>query len=141
MNVSYFLDTNIFVYSFDSKEPVKQNHSRELIRTALEGQGTISWQVVQEFSNVALHKFEKPMERDDLRDYLHTVLLPLCTVWPEESLYQQALSVGLEVGYRWYDSLILASALKSEAKILYSEDLQHNRVYKGIRILNPFFKE
>jgi predicted nucleic acid-binding protein len=78
------------------------------------------------------------MGRDDLRDYMHTVLLPLCTVWPEESLYNEALSAGLETGYRWYDSLILVSALKSNATILYSEDLQHDRVYKGIRIHNPF---
>jgi predicted nucleic acid-binding protein len=138
MNDSFFLDTNIFVYSFDSKEPGKQTRAQELIRTGLEGQGKISWQVIQEFSNVALHKFERPMGRDDLRDYMHTVLLPLCTVWPEESLYNEALSAGLETGYRWYDSLILVSALKSNATILYSEDLQHDRVYKGIRIHNPF---
>ena len=138
MNDSFFLDTNIFVYSFDSKEPGKQKRAQELIRAGLEGQGIISWQVVQEFCNVALHKFEKPMGRDDLRDYMHTVLLPLCTVWPEESLYHRALSTGLETGYRWYDSLILVSALKSDAGILYSEDLQHDRVYMGIHIRNPF---
>ncbi|MCF7947797.1 MAG: PIN domain-containing protein [Spirochaetia bacterium] len=140
MNDSFFLDTNIFVYSFDSKEPGKQKRAQELIRTSLEGQGKISWQVVQEFSNVALHKFEKPMKRDHLKDYLHTVLLPLCTVWPDESLYHEALSAGLETGYRWYDSLILVSALKSNAKILYSEDLQHDRVYRSIRIRNPFYE-
>ncbi|MDZ7793878.1 MAG: PIN domain-containing protein [Spirochaetia bacterium] len=140
MNGSFFLDTNIFVYSFDSKEPGKQKRAQELIRTGLEGRGTISWQVIQEFSNVALHKFEKPMGRDNLRDYLNTVLLPLCTVWPEESLYHGALSAGLETGYRWYDSLILVSALKSGADILYSEDLKHDRVYMGIRIRNPFYE-
>ncbi|MFO7730079.1 MAG: hypothetical protein R6V86_04880 [Spirochaetia bacterium] len=40
----------------------------------------------------------------------------------------------------WYDSLILASALQSKAKLLYTEDLQHDRVYRGIRILNPFLR-
>ena len=80
------------------------------------------------------------MGRDDLRDYLHIVLLPLCTVWPEESLYHRALSVGLETGYSWYDSLILVSALKSDADMLYCEDLQHDRVYMGVRIRNPFYE-
>jgi predicted nucleic acid-binding protein len=140
MNDSFFLDSNIFVYSFDSKAPGKQKRAQELIRIGLEGRGIISWQVIQEFSNVALHKFEKPMGRDDLRDYLHTVLLPLCSVWPEESLYHRALNAGLDTGYSWYDSLILVSAVKSDADILYSEDLQHDRVYMGVRIRNPFYE-
>lgn len=139
MSDSFFLDTNIFVYSFFNQDPVKQRQAKNLIRLALDGKGAISWQVVQEFSNVGLHKFEKAMGRDDLKEYLDTVLLPLCTVWPEESIYREALTAGLETGYRWYDSLILVAAVKSKSRILYSEDLQHDRVYRGVRILNPFY--
>lgn len=139
MKDSFFLDTSIFVYSFFNQNPGKQARAQELIRSGLEAKGSINWQVIQEFSNVALHKFEKPMGRDDLRDYLNIVLLPLCSVWPEESIYREALIAGLETAYRWYDSLILVSAVKSNSKILYSEDLQHDRVYRGVRILNPFY--
>ncbi|MFP4179328.1 MAG: PIN domain-containing protein [Spirochaetaceae bacterium] len=138
MNDNFFLDTNIFVYNFDNKDTLKQKRAQRLTRTALVGGGVTSWQVIQEFANVALHKFEIPMSRDDLRDYIQTALLPLCAVWPEEAIYHEALTVGLETGYRWYDSLILASAVKAQVHFLYSEDLQHDRVYRGIRILNPF---
>jgi predicted nucleic acid-binding protein len=41
-------------------------------------------------------------------------------------------------GYRFYDSLIVASALNSGARILYSEDLQHGRRIGDLRIENPF---
>jgi|SRR6056297_311517 len=138
MNDNFFLDTNIFVYNFDNKNTFKQKRAKQLTRTALVEGGIISWQVIQEFANVALHKFEKPMNRDDLRDYIQTALLPLCAVWPGEAIYHEALTVGLETGYRWYDSLILASAVKAQAHVLYSEDLQHDRVYRGTRVLNPF---
>ncbi|MFO7729999.1 MAG: hypothetical protein R6V86_04450 [Spirochaetia bacterium] len=81
MSDSFFLDTNLLVYSFDSKAHEKQERAQQLIRLALEGQGAISRQVIQEFSNVALHKFEKPMGRDDLwHDSLILVSALLVTV-------------------------------------------------------------
>ena len=62
----YFLDTNIFVYSFDSTAPGKQNIATDLIQDALKSQrGVISSQVVQEFLNVALWKFARPMNASD----------------------------------------------------------------------------
>ena len=49
-----FLDTNILVYAFDPGSPQKREKARALI----EGSGwCVSWQVVQEFSHVALHRF------------------------------------------------------------------------------------
>lgn len=138
MSDSFFLDTNIFVYSFFNQDPGKQRQAKDLIRLALDGKGSISWQIEQEFSNVGLHKCEKPMGKDDLKEYLDTVLLPLCTVWPEESIYREALIAGLETGYHWYDNLILVAAVKSKSRILYSEDLQHSRVYRGVHIVKPF---
>lgn len=62
MSADYFLDTNVLVYSFDENAPAKQDAARQLIAGALrQGCGVISWQVVQEFLNVVLHKWEKPM--------------------------------------------------------------------------------
>ena len=43
MSAKFFLDTNIFVYSFDSSEPQKQKKSQALIEAALESHtGSIS---------------------------------------------------------------------------------------------------
>jgi predicted nucleic acid-binding protein len=138
MSDRYFLDTNIIVYTFDSASPVKQERAKALVRAALEGAGRISWQVIQEFCNAAIRKFRKPMSSDDLRRYQDGVLFPLCTVWPDETLYREALAAGLETGYGWYDSLIVVSALRSECRTLYSEDLQHDRKFRGLKIINPF---
>ena len=56
-----FLDTNVFVYTFDDTNPVKRTSARNWVRSALmSGRGIISTQVVQEFIAVATRKFATP---------------------------------------------------------------------------------
>ena len=63
MPVRYFLDTNIVVYSFDSTAPRKQSTAKKLIKNAVGlNIGIISYQVIQEFINVATHKFIEPLK-------------------------------------------------------------------------------
>ena len=139
MSADYFLDTNVLVYSFDETAPTKREKSRALIETALRtGSGTISWQVVQEFLNVALHKWERPMETGDAVEYLGSTLVPLCAVFPTPTLWRSALSLQTQSQYRFYDSLIVSSALQCGVKILYSEDLQAGRRFGDLEIKNPF---
>jgi len=60
MSGKFFLDTNIFVYSFDANLPKKAAQATKLIRKGIETRGGIvSYQVVQEFLNVALRRFAK----------------------------------------------------------------------------------
>lgn len=136
MSADLFLDTNVLVYAFDKTAPAKQAIARSLIQG--DAHWSISWQVVQEFCSVALHRFKTPLRGDDLRDYLDLVLLPHCQVMPTADLYRQALAIQTQTNYRYYDSLVVASALVSGACVLYSEDLQHGREIGGLRIENPF---
>ena len=139
MNADFFLDTNVLVYTFTPEEPEKCGRARALVRSALQtGRGVISWQVVQEFLAVALHKFQRPLALAEAEEYRETVLSPLCRVYPSMSLYRDALLLHLETRYRFYDALIVASALAAGVGILYSEDLQDGRVIRGLRIRNPF---
>lgn len=138
MSVEFFLDTNILVYTFDQTAPTKQNRARQIVQTGLDGSACISSQVVQEFCNVALGRFEPPIDATSLREYQDTVLFPLCRVWPDERLFRDALLVHVDTGYQWYDSLIVAAAIRSGARVLYSEDLQHGRDYRGVSVVNPF---
>lgn len=139
MSVEFFLDTNVFVYSFDEREPAKAGRSRELIEQALiGGRGCTSWQVVQEFFNVALHKWEQPMAPQSAGVYLRRTLAPLCRVMPSLRLWEEAMHLHETTQFRWYDSLIVAAALESGAAVLYSEDLQDGRRLAGMTIRNPF---
>lgn len=139
MNAKYFLDTNIFVYSFDAKSPAKQKRAQALIEQALmDGLGTISFQVLQEFCNVALKKFEKPLSIRECKAYIAEVLEPLCNAFPGTDLYRLALDIREEAGLGFYDSLIVASAVQGGCKLIYSEDFQNGRKIAGTVIQNPF---
>ena len=139
MSVRYFLDTNIFVYSFDIDAPLKRHKSLELIDKALQdGSGLISTQVVQEFLNVASGKFSQSLTLTESKAYLKNVLAPLCEVYPDVDYYGAALDIQTTTGYSFYDALIIAAAKKAGCAIIYTEDLQDGQKIDRLLIKNPF---
>lgn len=139
MSDRYFLDTNVFVYSLDSDEPRKASIAEKLItRGAASGVGAISYQVVQEFSNVALTKFKADMSSAELERYFLKVLSPLMKIPPSDSLFLDALNLVGRHQLSWYDSLIVAAAIQGGCKVLYSGDLQHGRRFGDLIVENPF---
>src|SRR5580704_3943410 len=137
MSGRFFLDTNIFAYTFDVKAPARAR-AAQLIRRAVDtGEGIASYQVVQEFFNVALRRFSQPMSVAEAEQYLITVFRPLLAVHSSAAIYVEALRLAGKYRFAWYDSLILAAALESQCKTLYSEDFQHGREIESVRIENP----
>ncbi len=135
-----FLDTNVFVYAFDQTVPQKRSRAREIIRNAVarDSNSAISYQVVQEFLTVALTRFHTPLSPADARRYAHTVLLPMCRVWPSAELYDRAVGIHATTGFSFYDSLIIAAALFAGCRELLTEDLQHGQEIEGLVIRDPF---
>ena len=139
MSDKFFLDTNIIIYTFDKASRAKQKKALALVGEAMEEQtGIISYQVVQEFLNVAGRKFATPLHPQDLKLYLKEILLPLCEVHSSHALFRQAVDLHEETGYAFYDCLIISGALEGGCRVLYSEDLQSGRAVDGLRIVNPF---
>jgi len=139
MNGRFFLDTNIFVYSFDRDSAEKARRATQLIREAVATRkGMVSYQVVQEFFNVALRRFAQPMTTAEAEQYLVTVFRPLLAVQSSPALYSEALRLTGKHRLSWYDSLIVAAATEARCSLLYSEDLQTGRQFGDLRIENPF---
>jgi predicted nucleic acid-binding protein len=139
MSARFFLDTNIFVYMFDEQAPAKAKVAMRLIRRAADtGEGIISFQVVQEFFNVAMRRFPKPMNAAEAEQYLLTVLRPLLAIQSSPAIYLRALRIMEKHRLSWYDSLIVAAALEGQCEKLHSEDFQHGRWIEGLQIVNPF---
>ena len=136
-----FIDTNIFIYSFDNTTPEKQFISKQIIDKGLSNSNSIiSYQVVQEFINVATKKFKTPLSIPDCHKYLSVILEPLCEIFSSIDLYYQALEIMERWKYSFYDSLIISAAIKGNCSILYSEDLQSNQKIYDLTIVNPFNK-
>lgn len=139
MSAKCFIDTNIFIYTFDRVDERKRKKSLALVGEALQdATGFISYQVIQEFVNTATRKFSVPMTAHDVGLYLKTVLLPLCQIESSAGLFASALAIHEETRFSFYDALIVAGAVEGGCRVLYSEDLQHGRVISGVRIVNPF---
>jgi len=139
MSDKYFIDTNIFIYSFDTENPQKNDIAKKLIANALEnGTGIISYQVIQEFLNVATQKFIKPLTFKDAQRYLNVVLEPLCEVFSSTELFHKALEIMDRWRFPFYDSLIISAALQADCVTLYTENMQHNQAIKDLTIKNPF---
>ena len=135
-----FLDTNIFVYAFLASEPRKRAKAVELIETSLgSGRGCISYQVMQEFANVARKKFATRLNAGDCKAFIDAAMQPLMRVASSTALIHTALDLQDDLKYSFYDSLMVAAALQAGAEMLYTEDLQHWQLVRGVlRIVNPF---
>jgi predicted nucleic acid-binding protein len=135
----YFLDTNIFVYTFDLQDSKKAKRAENLIAEALRtGLGMISYQVAQEFIAVARKPFRTPMSFELIERYWHTTLQPLLAVYSSRGLFDRALDLARRDQISWYDSLIVAAAIQGDCAVLYSEDMQHGRRFGDCVVTDPF---
>jgi predicted nucleic acid-binding protein len=139
MKDRFFLDTNIFAYSFDSDAPAKQKRARDLILHGIKTRkAVVSYQVVQEFFNLALRKFSHPMNIAEAEQYLQTIFQPLLAVQSSQTLFSQALRLEDKHRLSWCDALIVAAAVESQCAILYSEDMHDGHRFEELQIKNPF---
>jgi len=146
MSNRIFLDTNIFVYAVDGRsahpaDREKRTIADDLIRQALEDQNAwISYQVIQEFFNVALRKFAVPMPVEYARRYLATVFRSFGVVQSSFGLFSEATEICSRYRLSWYDSVNLAAAAEAGCAAIYTEDLADGAQVGGVRVVDPFRK-
>ena len=127
-----FFDTSVLLYLL-SPDTDKADRVEELLAE----RGTISVQILNEFAAVALRKAR--MKLSDVREILATVRA-VCNVEPVTvATHDRGLSINQRYGFSLYDSMLVASALIVNVKLLYTEDLQHGQVIDGqLRVVDPF---
>jgi predicted nucleic acid-binding protein len=130
-----FLDTNILIYSLDQSEPAKREKCRGLIKLAAgENSGVISTQVMQEFYVAATAKLgaDPLLVKDIIRslERFETVI-----VSPE--LIKEAIDCSIINRLSFWDALIVVAAESANCEALWTEDLNHGQIIRGVRIENP----
>jgi len=131
-----FIDTNVFLYAYDDKEPEKQRKALECLKPFFKEELTasISVQVLQELTHQLLRK---NFNIDDIE----TATRPLLywhIIEGTTKLFTEALSTLKRYQLSFWDSLIVAAANQSGAKQLLSEDLNEGQLYGNIAVVNPF---
>ncbi|HUF60790.1 MAG TPA: PIN domain-containing protein [Verrucomicrobiales bacterium] len=131
-----FLDANVLVYAYDNTAGRKHERAKEIVRQcwASEKPPKISIQVLQE-THVTLVKkrLDPATSADVVRNYLAWDV-----VENRESVFRDALELQTQCQISFWDASILAAAIASGAEELWSEDFQNGRVYRGVRVVNPF---
>lgn len=107
MSDSFFIDTNIALYTFDGNAVIKQKKSRDLILL----NPIISTQVLSEYTNICLKKLKFTKEKA----FFNTkVLSKSCSVAVLDThTYDIAFEISLKYDFSFWDSLIVASALEN----------------------------
>jgi predicted nucleic acid-binding protein len=124
---------------FSEKDSLKKTIAKEIFKNAHSTRkGIISYQVVQEFCNVALRKFDTPLSLEECKNFINRFMFPICAIHSNNDIFNTALDIKLESKYSFYDSLILSAAYKTDCKIIYSEDLSSGQKIKTMEIINPF---
>lgn len=127
-----FFDTSVLLYLLSS-----ESEKADRIEGLLAVSGIISVQVLNEFASVAIRKLT--MSWADVREILDTVRT-ICRTEPlTADDHDRAGEVMERYKFSFYDSVIVASALRAECRILYTEDLQHGQlIERQLKIVNPF---
>ena len=131
-----FLDTNMFVYEIDVRDPGKQRKATSILLDARDsGDYVISAQVLNEFANVAMRKFGKTREETlafvELFRAIRTV--PVVPEWTA-----RAIRIMERYGLQFYDALLVAAAEATGCDEILTEDLADGQTYCGVKASNPF---
>jgi predicted nucleic acid-binding protein len=127
-----FFNTSVLLYLLSS-----ETEKADRVEALLAESGVISVQVLNEFTAVASRKLSMPL--GDIREVLE-IVRTICRTEPlTVEDHDRAGEIMQRYKFSFYDSVIVASALRARCKILYSEDLQHGQVIeKQLRVTHPF---
>ncbi len=132
----YFIDTNIWLYAF-----IEANNNEKMVKakTIIESTANIiiNTQVINE-TCINLSKKAQFTERQIQRliDSFYTNYIVVETT---EGSLLKASELREIHSFSFWDSLIISSALASDASILLSEDMQNGMIVEQqLEIINPF---
>lgn len=132
-----FIDTNILIYLYSTEQDKQQ-----VALSLLEGEQTccISTHVVMEFCNVLIKKLKYTQKEvaaalQDFKENFEIIDVKM-------SIIEYALRIQQHYRYSFFDSLVIATAIRSNCALLYSEDMQHHQLIEdSVEIRNPFVRE
>jgi predicted nucleic acid-binding protein len=137
MSDKTFVDTNVLIYAHDIDAKEKHELAKIILRQLWsERSGVLSMQVLQEFYVNATRKIASPLPKDAARQVVHTYSIWCTETTPAEIAAAFRNEDESRIGF--WDALIVASAAKSGAARILSEDLKAQQMIAGVRVENPF---
>ncbi len=137
MSARTFVDTNLLVYAYDADAGAKQEKAMEVLAELwITREGRLSTQVLQEFYVSVTKKLASRLSRPSARRVVDLYSSWCVEIAPAD--ITAAFRIEDEARICFWDALIFATAQKSGASRVLSEDLNPGQKIAGIRIENPF---
>lgn len=133
MSDNIFLDTNLWIYLFSKNPELKSARINELVSSQIQSI-VISTQILGELHNVLLKKKFQTQPQAILTQ----LIAGFDILEIDAAKVLKAVEINARYGFSYWDSLVISTALLSECKILYSEDMQHGQTIETLKIINPF---
>jgi predicted nucleic acid-binding protein len=131
-----FVDTNVLIYGHDPEAGRKHELAAALLQRLFEeGRGALSAQVLAEF-------FSASVKKDSLPEQMAEDIVQELRTWTMHSSQHSDLIAAWRLRQRyqisWRDALIVQSAERVGAEVLWTEDLNHGQQYGQVTVRNPF---
>jgi predicted nucleic acid-binding protein len=140
--VAALIDTNILVYRFDPRFPVKQRIAAELLRKGIADNSIrLPHQAIVEFVAAVMRPLPggaRLLRAVDAFREAEELLAQFEILYPVERLVRTAIRGAATYQLSWFDAHIWAYAEYYGLEELYSEDFEHQRLYGTVRVVNPF---
>lgn len=135
------IDTNVFIYAIDARDPTKKAKARALLRQLATPpiNAVLLWQVAGELtSQLRSWRDAKRISDRAFRRYLQVFrrLFPL--TMPAATVLDRALALADQHSLSHWDSMIVAACVEAGIDRLYTEDMGSPRKIDGVQLLHPF---
>jgi predicted nucleic acid-binding protein len=140
-DVAALVDTNILVYRFDSRFPEKRRIATEILRRGIaEDSVRLPHQAIVEFIAAVTRPIRGYCilkQTDALREG-EEFLKQFPVLYPNEAILRDAIRGCAAYQLNWFDAHLWAYAEHYGLPELLTEDLQHDRYYGTVHVVNPF---
>lgn len=137
MSARTFLDTNVLVYLFDSRDPSKQERASHILESEEPSPFVVSAQVLGEFYVTVTQKLPTPLDSISARaavDWISEYIVISTDVF----LVRRAMGTAEAAQLSYWDALIIEAAVSAGCDRILTEDLTSGSVILGLRVENPF---
>jgi predicted nucleic acid-binding protein len=135
-----FVDAAVLAQAHDTTAGVRHELARALVeRLWNERSGALGAEVLRQLWSALREEAGQPLDAQEVRQILADYALWRVVPTGPDSLLE-ALELQARHGLSQRDALMLQGAIAAGAELLYTERLEHGRVYAGVRVVNPYLR-
>ena len=135
------VDTSILVYRFDGRFRDKQRIATEILRRGIaEDSLRIPHQAIVEFIAAVTRPIggRAILRLSDALREAEELLQQFPVLCPNEAMVRDAMRGCAAYQLNWFDAHLWSYAEHYGLPVIFTEDLQHDRLYGSVRAVNPF---